>query len=36
MKRLTARNNDNGVVLLGSPSLIELAEPLPEPYQAGK
>lgn len=28
MKRLTAKNNDNGVVLLGSPSPIDLAEHL--------
>lgn len=28
MKRLTAKNNDNGVVLLGSPSVVELAERL--------
>lgn len=30
MKRLTAKNNDDGVVLLGSPSVIELAERLYE------
>lgn len=30
MKRLTAKNNADGVVLLGSPSVIELAERLYE------
>ena len=34
MKRLTARNNDNGAVLLGSPSSIELAERLHQFEQA--
>lgn len=34
MKRLTAKNNDNGVVLLGSPSPIELAERLHQFEQA--
>ena len=28
MKRLTAKNDEDGVVLLGSPSVIELAERL--------